>query len=151
MAGMDRAASQCDPRESPRRRQPTASWLAAGSSVSVALWFLFTWLLSLYLTKSASFGQTYGPLAGMIGLLLWALLTSLAIYLGIAFATQLEAIRAGAPGPVTGEQQNPAGSGPNGRRSTLSVVVVRLILTNSSPRSSSRTHSSSSPYRARSP
>jgi YihY family inner membrane protein len=108
-------------RESPRRRQPAASWLAVGSVVSVLLWLVFTWLLSLYLTKSSSFGQTYGPLAGMIGLLLWTLLTSLAIYLGIAFAAQLEAVRAGAPGPVTGEQQNPTGSSPDSRRGTPSA------------------------------
>jgi len=96
-------------RESPRRRQPAASWLAFGSGVSVLLWFLFTGLLSLYLTQSTSFGETYGPLAGMIGLLLWTFLTSLAIYLGIAFAAQLEAVRAGTPGPVTGERENPRG------------------------------------------
>jgi len=98
-------------RESPRRRQPAASWLMVGSVVSVALWFVFTWLLTLYLSGSTSFGETYGPLAGMIGLLLWAFLTSLAIYLGVAFAAQLEAVRAGAPGPVTGERENPRGQG----------------------------------------
>jgi len=104
-------------RESPRRRQPAASWLAVGSAVSVLLWFLFTGLLSLYLTQSTSFGETYGPLAGMIGLLLWTFLSSLAVYLGIAFAAQLEAVRAGAPGPVTGERENPMdGTGTARRR-----------------------------------
>ena len=91
-------------RVSPRRRQPAASWLAAGSAVSVLLGFAFTWLLSLYLTASRTFGQTYGPLAGLIGVLVWAFLISLAILLGIAFAAQLEAVRAGAPQPITGER-----------------------------------------------
>ena len=42
---------------------------------------------------------TYGPLAGMIALLLWALLSSIAILFGAALAAQLEAVRAGASSP----------------------------------------------------
>jgi YihY family inner membrane protein len=93
-------------RASPRRRQPAASWLAAGSALSVVLGLGFTWLLSLYLSASTTFGQTYGPLAGMIGVLVWAFLMSLALLFGLAFAAQLEAVRAGASTPVTGEKVN---------------------------------------------
>ncbi|HZC99003.1 MAG TPA: YhjD/YihY/BrkB family envelope integrity protein [Actinomycetes bacterium] len=53
-------------RASPRRHQPSASWLAAGSAVSVLL--------------------------------------------GLAFAAQLEAVRAGQPAPITGERVNRTGS-----------------------------------------
>jgi YihY family inner membrane protein len=98
-------------REAPRRRQPSWSWLAVGSGMSVLLWFVFTGLLALYLNASSgTFGQTYGPLTGIIAILVWAFLTALAVYLGIAFAAQLEAVRAGVPGPVSGEQVNPAAS-----------------------------------------
>jgi YihY family inner membrane protein len=97
-------------RVSPRRRQPAASWLAAGSAVSVLLGFAFTWLLSLFLTASRTFGQTYGPLAGIMGVLVWAILMSLAILLGLAFAAQLEAVRAGTPKPITGERVSRTGS-----------------------------------------
>jgi YihY family inner membrane protein len=97
-------------REAPRRHQPAASWLAAGSAVSVLLGFGFTALLAIYLGASKTFGETYGPLAGLIGVLVWALLESLAVFLGIAFAAQLEAVRAGAPMPVTDEQTNVPGS-----------------------------------------
>ncbi len=93
-------------RASPRRHQPAASWLAVGSAVSVLLGLAFSWLLSLYLSASQVFGETYGPLAGLIGVLVWAFLISLAIFLGLAFAAQLEAVRAGVPGPITGEQVN---------------------------------------------
>jgi YihY family inner membrane protein len=97
-------------RAAPRRHQPSWSWLAVGSGLSVLLWFVFTGLLGLYLGASAgTFGRTYGPLTGIIAILLWTFLTSLAIYLGLAFAAQLEAVRAGAPGPKTGEQANPEG------------------------------------------
>jgi YihY family inner membrane protein len=105
-------------RAAPRRRQPSWSWLAVGSGVSVLLWFVFTGLLALYLDMSSgTFGRTYGPLTGVIAILIWTFLTSLAIYLGLAFAAQLEAVRAGVPGPTSGELTNPAGDGA-GRRGT---------------------------------
>ncbi len=97
-------------RAAPRRQQPSWSWLAVGSGASVLLWFVFTGALALYLDiSSGTFGRTYGPLTGIIAILLWTFLTSLAIYLGLAFAAQLEAVRAGVPGPRTGEAVNPAG------------------------------------------
>jgi YihY family inner membrane protein len=105
-------------RVAPRRRQPSWSWLAVGSGVSVLLWFVFTGLLALYLDVSAgTFGRTYGPLTGIIAILLWTFLTSLAIYLGLAFAAQLEAVRAGVPGPTTGQLENVPGRG-EARRGT---------------------------------
>jgi YihY family inner membrane protein len=84
---------------SPRRRQPEASWLAFGAAVSVVLWLAFMALLAIYIDATDSFGATYGPLAGTIGVLLWAFLTSVALFLGLAFAAQLEAVRAGVPAP----------------------------------------------------
>lgn len=106
-------------KESPRRRQPSPSWLAVGSLLAVLMWLVLTALLGLYLSVSRQFGDAYGPLAGVIGGLLWALLTSLALYLGLAFAAQLEAVRAGSPGPRTGEEENP--SEPGGRSSHESL------------------------------
>lgn len=83
-------------RYSPRRRQPAGwSWLAPAAATSLALWMGFTSLLSFYLTQSGSFGAVYGQLTGVMALLVWAQLTSLAIYLGLAFAAQVEAARAG--------------------------------------------------------
>jgi YihY family inner membrane protein len=79
----------------PRRRQPEASWLAFGAAVSVVLWLLFMAVLDVYTDAIESFEDTYGTLAGTIGILLWAFLTSVALFLGLAFAAQLEAIRAG--------------------------------------------------------
>jgi YihY family inner membrane protein len=94
-------------REAPRRHQPSWSWLAVGSGLAVLLWFVFTGLLALYLGMSAgSFGNTYGPLTGVIAVLVWTWLTSLALFLGVAFAAQLEAVRAGVPEPVAGGPVN---------------------------------------------
>ena len=84
---------------SPNRRQPDASWLALGSTLAVLLWFAFTGLLALYVGESREFGETYGPLAGFIGLMLWSFVSALALFLGLAVAAQLEAERAGVPEP----------------------------------------------------
>jgi YihY family inner membrane protein len=86
-------------RWSPRRHQPNFSWLAYGAGVSVLLWAVVTLLLDLAFHLSNSFGDTYGPLAGMVALLLWSLLSSIAILYGAAVAAQLEGVRAGDPGP----------------------------------------------------
>jgi YihY family inner membrane protein len=88
--------------KSPNRAQPEPSWLAFGSGLSVLMWFAFTGILAGYLQISKDFGETYGPLAGFIGLMLWALLTALALFAGLALAAQLEAIRAGKPDPDNG-------------------------------------------------
>jgi YihY family inner membrane protein len=79
----------------PRRRQPEPSWLALGSGLAAILWLTFTGVLSLFVGATANFGTTYGSLAGTIALLLWTLLSAVALFLGLAFAAQLEAVRAG--------------------------------------------------------
>ena len=79
----------------PRRRQPEASWLAVGSGLAAVLWLAFTGALALFVGASPNFGATYGPLAGTIAVLLWTFLAAVALLLGIAFAAQLEAVRAG--------------------------------------------------------
>jgi YihY family inner membrane protein len=86
-------------RWSPRRHQPAWSWLAYGAAISVLLWSVLTLALGLLFQTSTTFSRTYGPLAGMIALLFWALLSSVAILFGAAVAVQLEAVRAGAAAP----------------------------------------------------
>jgi YihY family inner membrane protein len=95
-------------RWSPRRVQPGYTWLVFGSAVHLVLWVTATWLLAFYVGKSGSFGAVYGPLTAFVALLLWANLTGLVLFLGIAFAAQLEAARAGITEPVRPDP----GSGP---------------------------------------
>jgi YihY family inner membrane protein len=90
----------------PRRRQPEPSWLAVGSGLSALLWLAFTGALALLVGASANFGVTYGPLAGMIAMLLWTLLSAVALLLGLAFAAQLEAARAGISETRVTREQN---------------------------------------------
>jgi YihY family inner membrane protein len=86
-------------RLSPRRHQPAWSWLAFAATVSVLLWCAVTIALGLFFDASTSFGQTYGPLAGIVALLLWAFLSATALLYGAAIAAQLESVRAGEPEP----------------------------------------------------
>jgi YihY family inner membrane protein len=92
----------------PRRRQPEASWLVFGAGVAAVLWLAFMGVLALYMDATDSFGATYGPIAGTIGVLLWTFLTSIALFLGLAFAAQLEAVRAGVPAPRVALQEDGA-------------------------------------------
>lgn len=91
----------------PRRRQPALSWLALGATIAVALTMAATGGLALYVQAGASFGQTYGPLAGIVALLLWSLLSSIALFFGIAVCAQLEALRALQPEPADPDPGRP--------------------------------------------
>ncbi|MFD6288513.1 YihY/virulence factor BrkB family protein [Streptomyces sp. NPDC060205] len=95
-------------RWAPRRDQPGYTWLAFGSAVHLVLWVAATWLLALYVARSGSFGAVYGPLTAFVALLLWANLTAVALFLGVAFAAQLEAARAG----ITDAVEPDPGPGP---------------------------------------
>jgi YihY family inner membrane protein len=94
----------------PRRRQPALSWLALGGLVAVVLSMVATGGLALYVGLSGSFGSTYGPLAGIVALLLWALLAAVSFFYGVAVCAQLEALRAGVPEPAYDDPGRPHGT-----------------------------------------
>lgn len=87
-------------RHAPRRRQPGLSWLAVGAAATVLAWLAGSGLLALYVAAAGNFGDTYGPLTAVMALLLWANITGTALLAGVALAAQLEAVRAGGPGPL---------------------------------------------------
>ena len=105
-------------RFAPFRRQPAWSWLAFGAAFCVVGWALVTLMLGVFLQASTSFGDTYGPLAGIVALQLWTLFSSIAIFFGAAVAAQLEAVRAGAPKP----REELASDGQPERKSTASYA-----------------------------
>ena len=85
----------------PNRRQPGWSWLLFGGTISMGLWFAVTLAMGVVFHLSHSFGETYGPLAGIVALQIWCLLSSIGVLYGGAVAAQLEAVRAGVPEPRT--------------------------------------------------
>ena len=84
---------------SPRRHQPGWSWLAFGAIVSVVLLTIVTVALDAVFQFSSTFGKTYGPLAGIVSLMLWAVVASIALLFGASIGAQLEAVRGGRPDP----------------------------------------------------
>jgi YihY family inner membrane protein len=70
------------------------SWrsLFAGTVVAVVLWVAFTGLLSLYFSL-ASDSSPYGPLLAIVALMLWSMLGSLALAIGMATAAELSDAR----------------------------------------------------------
>ncbi len=92
----------------PKRRQPQWPWLAFGAGVAVALWTIATLLLALAFRLSSNFGDTYGPLAGIVALQLWTLLSACTILYGGAVMAQLEAVRAGVTEPREDEERQPS-------------------------------------------
>jgi uncharacterized BrkB/YihY/UPF0761 family membrane protein len=90
-----------------RRHQPSLSWLMVGAGLATALWWLVSLLLAAYVTQSHDFGATYGPLTGVMAPLLWANFTGIALFLGVAFAAQLEARRVGASEPAAPDWWEP--------------------------------------------
>jgi uncharacterized BrkB/YihY/UPF0761 family membrane protein len=57
--------------------------------------------------RTYGFGATYGPLTAVMALLLWANLTGIAIFGGLAFAAQLEARRVGVVRPALHDRWHP--------------------------------------------
>lgn len=88
-------------RIAPRRQIGPAPAILAGSLVAVVMWAVFTGLLSLYFSIQTS--SAYGALLSIVALLIWSMLTSLALHLGLATACELAAPRhrdrTGTPSP----------------------------------------------------
>jgi uncharacterized BrkB/YihY/UPF0761 family membrane protein len=86
-------------RWAPRRRQPRWSWLVFGGAIGTTGCVLVTLGLSLFLRLSSSFGDVYGPLAGIVALQLWMFFSAVAAFFGAAVTAQLEAVRWGSQSP----------------------------------------------------
>jgi YihY family inner membrane protein len=93
----------------PRRHQPNMTWLAFGAGIGVALWTAVTLIFGVVFNASSSFGETYGPLAGIVALQLWSLFAAISILFGVALAAQLEAVRAGVREPATPDPEEAPG------------------------------------------
>jgi membrane protein len=77
-------------RHSPNRTPPKWRWVSSGAVLATAIWIIVSVALSAYVSRVGSFNETYGTLGGVMALLLWFYLTSLAILLGAELNAELE-------------------------------------------------------------
>lgn len=77
-------------RFAPDRKDPQWTWLSWGSAVAMVIWLLASVGFAVYVENFGSFGETYGPIAGVIVLMLWLFLTAFAILLGAELNAEME-------------------------------------------------------------
>jgi membrane protein len=77
-------------RFAPCRNQPKWTGLTWGSGSATAVWLLASWLFALYVRNVGGFDSTYGSLAGVVVVMLWLYLSSLAVLMGAEFDEALE-------------------------------------------------------------
>jgi uncharacterized BrkB/YihY/UPF0761 family membrane protein len=95
-------------RFSPARRQPGWSLLLLGGVLAFTSWVLLTAVLAAALELAGGLGSVYGPLTGVMALLVWAQMASAAILLGLAVSAELE-LEAARTLPATPGRRAPAG------------------------------------------
>jgi uncharacterized BrkB/YihY/UPF0761 family membrane protein len=66
----------------------------------VVAWLAVSGAIAAYVSVSGEFSAIYGPLAGIMVLLLWAFVSGVALVAGFAVSAQLEAVRAGVVEPL---------------------------------------------------
>jgi membrane protein len=65
-------------------------FITPGSVVGVILWVVASWAFSKYVTSFGSYDKNYGPLGGVIVLLLWMWLSSLVLLVGAEINALIE-------------------------------------------------------------
>ena len=56
--------------------------IAEGAIVAIALWLLVSYLFAVYVSDFAAYSRTYGPLATIVGLMMWFYVTAYALLFG---------------------------------------------------------------------
>ena len=74
----------------PSRLPPPNQRILPGAMLAIVLWLIASEMLSLYVSRIASFGVTYGPLGAVVGVMLWFYVSAYAVLLGAELNAQLE-------------------------------------------------------------
>ena len=77
-------------RFAPDRNEPKWRWLTWGSGIAATLWLIGSLLFAIYARNTASYGETYGALGGVVVLLMWFFLTGYCIVLGAEINSEME-------------------------------------------------------------
>lgn len=74
----------------PNRERPSWRWVSAGGIVGALIWIVSSLLFSFYVNTLGDYSKTYGTLGGVIVLLLFLYLSSLAVLIGGELNAELE-------------------------------------------------------------
>jgi membrane protein len=75
----------------PKRESPKWVWVTPGGLVGAVLWLVVSGAFGLYVSSDyASYGKTYGSLAGVIILIFWLYLSALTILVGGELNAEVE-------------------------------------------------------------
>jgi membrane protein len=64
---------------------------APGAALATILWLLGSWAFGFYVGHFAAYSATYGPLAALIGLMMWFYLSAYIVLLGAEVNAALDA------------------------------------------------------------
>jgi membrane protein len=78
-------------RYAPNRDRARWRWVSPGAVIATLLWIVASLLFSLYVSGFGNYGATYGTLAGVILLMLWMYMSTLAILVGAEVNAEIEA------------------------------------------------------------
>ena len=74
----------------PDREAAKWSWVSPGAIFASVLWIIGSLLFSIYAANFGTYNETYGALGAVVVVMLWLLLTALAIILGAELNSELE-------------------------------------------------------------
>jgi membrane protein len=74
----------------PNRDSPRWQWVSVGGIAGAALWIAVSLIFGFYVNNYSNYARTYGSLAGVIVLILWLYLSSLAVLIGGELNSELE-------------------------------------------------------------
>jgi membrane protein len=74
----------------PSRASPRKPRIKPGAALATVLWLIASNLLSLYVSRIAAFGATYGSLAAAVGVMLWFYISAYSVLLGAELNARLE-------------------------------------------------------------
>ena len=77
-------------RYAPDRQAAKWSWVSPGAIFASVLWIIGSLLFSIYAANFGTYNETYGALGAVVVVMLWLLLTALAIILGAELNSELE-------------------------------------------------------------
>jgi membrane protein len=83
---------------SPNAKQAGIKWISPGGVVATVIWLIVSALFAIYVANFSSYNKTYGPLAGIVILLIWLWLSNIAILLGAEINAELDHAKAVADG-----------------------------------------------------